>query len=368
MGKIFSTGELVAMLTCEGEEEKRLYAEARQTNEANVGNGVYLRGLIEISNRCMKDCLYCGIRRSNGETARYELTDEEIIAAADFARDHSFGSIVLQGGERTDKAFTSRVARLVREIKHRSEGQMGITLSLGEQTPDVYRQWFEAGAHRYLLRIETSNSALYAKIHPADGHHVFERRLACLDHLRQAGYQVGTGVMIGLPFQTVEDLARDLLFMQSRDIDMVGMGPYLEHHATPLYAHRDTLLPQRERLRLAIHMVAILRLMMPDINIAATTALQAIDPGGREEALAVGANVVMPNITPTSNRVLYKLYENKPGTHEGAAETMRAMEASIRRCGCQVVYGQWGDSRHFARRQQAGATPETYGTGQTRPE
>ena len=350
MRKTFTTHELAALLTCEGQEEETLYQEAREVKRATVGDLVYLRGLIEISNICVKDCLYCGIRRSNADTARYALSDDEILAAARFAHAHRFGSVVLQGGERSDAAFTSRITKLLHQIKELSDGRLGITLSLGEQTAEVYRQWRKAGAHRYLLRIESSNPALYARIHPSDGRHSFTVRRRCLDSLRECGYQVGTGVMIGLPFQTAEDLARDLQFLQDLDVDMVGMGPYLEHHATPLYAHRHLLLPQSERLRLTLHMVALLRLMMPDINIAATTALQAIEPDGREKALAIGANVVMPNITPSANRSLYSLYENKPHTHEGADDTMRALERSILRCGCRVAYDIWGDSLHFASR------------------
>lgn len=350
MKKTYTIPELTQLLTCSGEEEKRLFEEAKEVKNKTVGNQVYLRGLIEISNICTKDCLYCGIRKSNISTGRYALTDEEILEAARFAHTHKFGSIVLQGGERNDQAFTERISRLLREIKQQSDGELGITLSLGEQTPNVYKQWREAGAHRYLLRIESSNPELYARIHPRDNNHSHETRLKCLGYLREYGYQVGTGVMIGLPFQTMEDLAKDLHFLQSMDIDMVGMGPYLEHHATPLYQYRHLLLSQQQRLQLSLHMVALLRLMMPDINIAATTALQAIEPEGREKALEIGANVVMPNITPTTNRTLYKLYENKPGTHEGAAESMRKLEESIIRCGCRVAYGKWGDSQHFAKR------------------
>lgn len=257
---------------------------------------------------------------------------------------------MLQGGERSDKEFVNRITRLLREIKKNSNNELGITLSLGEQTEDTYKRWKDAGAHRYLLRIETSNPELYAKIHPNNPLHSHSTRLKCLESLQHCGYQTGSGVMIGLPFQTITDLANDLLFLQSMDIDMVGMGPYLEHHATPLYEYRHLLLSLQERLRLSIHMVAALRLLMPDINIAATTALQAIDPAGREKALEIGANVVMPNITPTTNRTLYKLYENKPGTHEGAAESMRKLEESIFKSGCKVAYGTWGDSRHFQSR------------------
>ncbi len=238
----------------------------------------------------------------------------------------------------------------MQEIKKNSNNELGVTLSLGEQTEDSYKRWKDAGAHRYLLRIETSNPELYAKIHPNNPLHSHTTRLRCLESLQRCGYQTGTGVMIGLPFQTITDLANDLLFLQSMDIDMVGMGPYLEHHATPLYEYRHLLLSLQERLRLSIHMVAALRILMPDINIAATTALQAIEPAGREKALEIGANVVMPNITPTTNRTLYKLYENKPGTHEGAAESMRKLEESILKSGCKVAYGVWGDSRHFQSR------------------
>lgn len=348
MKKVYSIPELVHLLNCEGEEEKNLYNEAKEVKNKTIGNFVYLRGLIEISNICTKDCLYCGIRKSNTDTGRYSLTDEEILDAATFAHTHRFGSIVLQGGERSDSAFTNRITRLLRQIKQQSNGELGITLSLGEQSLETYKQWKEAGAHRYLLRIESSNPELYARIHPHDTHHSHATRLKCLEYLRESGYQVGTGVMIGLPFQTTEDLAKDLLFLQNMDIDMVGMGPYLEHHATPLYQYRHLLLSQQQRLRLSLHMVALLRLMMPDINIAATTALQAIEPEGREKALEIGANVVMPNITPTTNRTLYKLYENKPGVHEGAKESMLQLEKSILRCGCQVAYGKWGDSQHFA--------------------
>ena len=267
--------KLEKMLICRGEDEERLYAEAKEIKNQTIGNKVYLRGLIEISNICTKDCFYCGIRKSNTETARYALSDEEILEAADFAYTHRFGSIVLQGGERSDREFTERITRLLKEIKKNSNNELGITLSLGEQTEDTYKRWFDAGAHRYLLRIETSNPELYAKIHPNNALHSHATRLKCLERLQRTGYQTGTGVMIGLPFQTITDLANDLLFLQSMDIDMVGMGPYLEHHATPLYQHRHLLLPLEERLRLSIHMVAALRLLMPDINIAATTALKS---------------------------------------------------------------------------------------------
>lgn len=346
----FTRDELIGLLSCTGKEEKELFARSRQVKEKTIGKSVYMRGLIEVSNICIKDCLYCGIRKSNSHTTRYQLSDEEIIGAAQFAYEQRYGSIVLQGGERNDKFFTARITRLLENIKKLSDNRLGITLSLGEQSEKTYREWFEAGAHRYLLRIETSNEQLYKKIHPADPLHSFHKRLECIGLLQKCGYQTGTGVMIGLPFQNTKDLADDLLFLKSMDIDMVGMGPYLEHSDTPLYEYKDMLISQQERLHLGLRMISCLRLMMPDINIAATTALQAIEPTGRETALTIGANVIMPNITPLTNRADYRLYENKPGMDEGAEESTRRLIESVRRSGCEVKLGEWGDSRHFGLR------------------
>lgn len=340
------------LLTCEGEEETILFRKAANVRDTTIGNSVRLRGLIEISNICHKDCLYCGIRKSNHTVRRYALTDKEIIDTALFAWEQNFGSIVLQSGERADPAFTVRIENLLKDIRKLTRGELGITLSLGEQETDTYKRWFESGAHRYLLRIETSNEDLYKKIHPSDELHSFHTRLECIEQLRKCGYQTGTGVMIGLPFQTTEDLVRDLLFFKTQDIDMVGMGPYLEHPSTPLYQYRHLLLPELERLRLSIHMVACLRLLMPNINIAATTALQAIDPLGREKALAAGANVMMPNITPQTGQSDYKLYPNKPCVKEGALEAIRQLKESVKNYGCEIRMGEWGDSQHFHNRQR----------------
>lgn len=342
--------ELTYLLTCRGQAEERLFQYSQQLRDRTIGNSVYMRGLIEISNICIKDCLYCGIRKSNSQAERYALSDEEIISAAEFAHRNRYGSIVLQGGERCDPGFITRIENILKEIKLLSGGQLGITLSLGEQTGETYQRWFEAGAHRYLLRIETSNEQLYRKIHPENQLHDFHSRLNCLRILQDCGYQTGTGVMIGLPFQTPEDLADDLLFLKAMDIDMVGMGPYLEHHATPLWQYREQLLPQAERLRLGLHMISCLRLLMPDINIAATTALQAINPNGREKALEIGANVIMPNITPLTNRANYQLYENKPGMDERAEESTSRLIASVHQSGCEIRMDAWGDSRHFQNR------------------
>jgi len=348
----FSHSDLEQLLQCEGDEKLLLFKKGGAVKEQYVGNKVYFRGLVEFSNVCDKDCYYCGIRKSNQSVSRYNLSDSEILEAARFADDNRFGSVVLQSGENSSRAFTDRITNLITQIKQRSNGRLGITLSVGEQTEEVYRNWFEAGAHRYLLRIETTNQALYRKIHPDNLLHDFERRLNCLHSLRATGYQTGTGVMIGLPFQTIGDLAHDLLFFQQFGIDMVGMGPYIEHSETPLYAFRHDLLPVQERFDLSLKMIAVLRILMKDINIAAATALQAIDPLGREKGIKVGANIIMPNITPGLYRNDYSLYENKPCVDEEPAQCKGCLDARIALADGEIGYGEWGDSIHFKHREK----------------
>lgn len=329
--------ELVFRLTEGGEAQTELFAEAAGVRNRAVGETVYLRGLIELSNICIRDCLYCGIRSSNSQAERYDLTDEEVLAAARYAWQEGYGSIVIQAGERRDEVFIRRIESLVDEVKSLSNGELGITLSIGEQTRETYRRWFRAGAHRYLLRIETSSLELYARIHPSG--YTFGKRLEALESLRAEGYQVGTGVMVGLPGQTPGDLADDLLFFKRLDIDMCGMGPYIEHPETPLAALR-TEFSRPERFELTLRMIALLRLLMSDINIAASTALHALHPQGRELGIAAGANVIMPNLTPTVQREKYLLYEQKPLDDlnlEGFG-------------GCLVRDGSWGDSKRFEAR------------------
>lgn len=342
--------QIIELLQAEGAEQEELFRIAREIRDSLLGNIVYFRGLVEFSNVCAKDCYYCGIRRSNSSVVRYDIPDEEILEACRFAWSKGFGSVVLQSGELSSPAFVKRVDRLLREIKAFSNNELGITLSCGEQTRETYRRWFESGAHRYLLRIEATNPDLYARIHPADGLHSFRQRLDSVMLLKESGYQVGTGVMIGLPFQTMDDLAGDLLFFREMDIDMCGMGPYVEHENTPLYQYHHMLAPKKNRFFLALKMIAVLRLMMPDINIAAATALQAIDPDGREKGLSAGANIIMPNLTPVKYRDGYLLYENKPGLDQDAEFTTKHLTESIREAGCRLGLGEWGDSKHFSRR------------------
>ena len=256
----------------------------------------------------------------------------------------------MQSGERSSQAFINRVDDLLEKIKKLSNNELGITLSCGEQTRRTYQRWFESGAHRYLLRIEASNRDLYNKIHPNTKIHSYNNRLESLQSLREVGYQVGTGVMIGLPFQTLEDLADDLLFFKKLDIDMCGMGPYIEHENTPLFRFNKQLLSLHQRLDLALKMIAALRLLMPDINIASATALEAIDPAGRKMALDAGANVIMPNLTPDQYRNEYLLYKNKPGLSEATEISLLKLQKRINTAGYEIGFGEYGDSKHFYRR------------------
>jgi biotin synthase len=348
--RAWTPGNIELLLSLRGDTQKELLDLAEKCLLSSRGEKVYYRGLVEFSNICSKDCFYCGIRKSNQNTHRYNLSDNAIIEAARFAHKHQYGSLVLQSGERSDPPFVNRIDLLLRKIKQATNGELGITLSVGEQTKETYRKWFESGAHRYLLRIETSNKALYEQLHPNDVWHNFDKRLECLKDIQNTGYQSGTGVMIGLPGQTLHHLANDLIFMKTIDIDMAGMGPYIEHEATPLYQKRTLLWPLKERFLTSLNMVAVLRLMMPDINIAATTAMQAIDPMGREKAMKAGANVIMPNITPANHRQNYLLYHNKPCTDEGADDCSNCLSVRLEMIGRSPGYNQWGDSQHFFNR------------------
>lgn len=347
----FSEGNLAFLLDLRDPgAREHLRAAAYAVKLATVGNKVYYRGLIEFSNVCSKNCLYCGIRAGNAEVDRYTMTDDEVFENARWALEMNYGSVVLQSGEVSTPAFAERVERLVRGIKELSGGRLGITLSVGEQDEATFRRWYEAGAHRYLLRVETSSRALYERLHPAD--HDFDARVACLRSLRQVGYQVGTGVMIGLPGQTPLDLARDVLFFRELDVDMIGMGPFLPHHQTPLADGAGALPPQAAFER-ALAMISVVRCALPDVNIASTTALQAVEHTGREQGLLAGANIIMPNLTHTRYRTGYQLYDNKPCMDENAHMCRYCLEGRIQSIGETVGYGEWGDSPHARPRRDA---------------
>lgn len=346
----FSKNDIIELLYANQSEAKFLYQKAKEVKSSQVGDKVYLRGLIEFSNLCVKDCFYCGIRKSNKNVQRYSLSDREIIQAAKFAFDEHYGSIVLQSGEVKSREFENRVDRLLKQIRKITGDNFGITLSCGEQNESTYSRWFESGANRYLLRFETSNKELYNNIHPNDSLHIFEKRIESLRVLKKTGYQVGTGFMVGLPGQNLSHIADDILFMKAIDIDMCGIGPYIEHKETPLFERRITLMPLNARFELTLKVLAILRIMMKDINIAATTALQSIDKLGREKAIQVAANVFMPNITPQSYRKNYNLYDNKPCIAESPVECKSCTAARIILANGEVAFGEAGDSKHYLHR------------------
>lgn len=343
--------DVVQLLSVKEEKEKhRIFRRAYEVKRKYSGNVVYLRGLIEMSNICRKDCYYCGIRKSNKDVKRYTLSQEEIVEKALWAWRRNFGSIVIQAGERTDKEFIDTVTSALKEIHKQTDNKLGITLSLGEQDLDVYRQWREAGAHRYLLRIETSSDELFRKIHPDNEHHRFEDRLRALLNLKKAGFQTGTGVMIGLPGQTIEQLADDLLFMRNFDVDMIGMGPYIPHQDTPMGKLTALIPSPQERFELSLRMIAVARIMMKDVNIAASTAMQVLDPDGRIKAILAGANVFMPNMTPKVYAGDYNLYEGKPMVMDDPMIIVKELEKRLGTLGEIIGYGKWGDSKHYFRR------------------
>ena len=329
--------DIIQLLTTTGDDMQMLFRKAQEVKFSVLDNNVHLRGLIEYSNKCRKSCLYCGVRSNNKNIERYTLTNDEVIECAKLSHKLGYGSVAIQSGERSDRDFTDKITTLIKRIKEIDGGSLGITLSLGEQSDEVYRQWFEAGAHRYLLRIESSNEELYYKIHPHDERHDFHKRLACIDSLISIGYQTGTGVMVGLPFQTIENLADDLLFFKQKDVAMVGMGPFIPHPDTPLYKYADQIPPVQERMDMTLKMIAILRLMMPEINMVAATANQTIDPMGREKAIMAGANVIMPNLSPTPVRKKYQLYDNKICTGDESAQCRGCIDRRMKSIGYEVA-------------------------------
>ncbi|MCB2219405.1 MAG: [FeFe] hydrogenase H-cluster radical SAM maturase HydE [Bacteroidetes bacterium] len=345
-----SREDLIALLSVKRKEDRDLvFQKAASVRCNNVGNEIYLRGLIEYSNICEKNCFYCGIRAGNKQVERYCLDEDDVICSARHAFENDYGSIVIQSGERTDQDFINKIDSLVRKIKIISEHKLGITLSCGDQSKETYHRWFESGAHRYLLRFETSDPDLYYKIHPNNKKHFLLNRLTSLQYLKETGYQVGSGMMIGLPGQNIENLIDDLLMLKVLNVDMVGMGPYIEHKDTPLFKEKSQLLTKNERLGLSLLTIAVLRILIPDINIAAATALDSLSDDGRLQAIRAGANVLMPNITPLKYRENYFLYENKPYLTEADA-LIRKINESGSLNGYHIKLGEWGDSKHFAKR------------------
>ena len=312
------------------ERGAELARRAVAVRKAIYGNGVFTRGLIEFTNICRNDCLYCGLRRSNTGCHRYRLTEEQIAACADEGHALGFRTFVLQGGE--DPFFDDgRLCRIVRTLKERHPDS-AVTLSVGERSAESYRALREAGADRYLLRHETANSAHYARLHPSEMS--WEHRMGCLRALRSLGYQVGCGFMVGSPFQTAGDLGRDLAFVAEFRPEMCGIGPFIPHHQTPFAGE------PAGSVALTCHLLSMIRLLHPPVLLPATTALGTLDPAGREKGILAGANVVMPNLSPVGVRKDYAIYDGKICTGDESAQCRGCLERRMESIGYRLVVGR----------------------------
>ena len=325
--------QLLQLIDHEG-DDTALFEAADQVRREHYGTDVFLRGLIEFTNYCKNDCYYCGIRRSNRCAERYRLTPEQILSCCENGYAMGFRTFVLQGGEdprNTDEAICS----LVDQIKTRYP-DCAVTLSIGEKTRSSYQAYFDAGADRYLLRHETATDAHYRRLHPEELS--LANRKRCLFDLKEIGFQVGAGFMVGSPGQSTKELLADLRFLQQLQPDMIGIGPFIPHHETPFAQEKPGT------LELTLRMLSILRLMFPYVLLPATTALGTISPIGRELGLKAGANVMMPNLTPTDARKNYDLYDNKICMDEDAGKCRGCQENRVKSVGYRIVSDR-GDVR-----------------------
>lgn len=325
---MLSKDEFVLLLKHASPElSEYLFEKSRRMADKYFGNSIYTRGLIEFTNYCKNDCFYCGIRAGNKNAERYRLSREEILQCCKEGHELGFRTFVLQGGE--DGHYNdSEMVGIIRAIK---EGypDCAVTVSIGERSEASYRAMFEAGADRYLLRHETADAGHYAMLHPKV--QTLQKRKECLWTLKKIGYQVGTGFMVGSPFQTLENIAEDLLFIKELSPEMIGIGPFLPHHDTP-FGDKE-----QGSFELTLFLIGILRLMMPNSLIPATTALGTINPMGREKGILAGANVVMPNLSPVKVRKKYELYDNKICTGEEAAECRFCLQNRMEGIGYRLV-------------------------------
>ncbi len=311
--------ELISLLSSSDFDEE-IFAAADEVRKKYVGDCVHLRGLIEFSNICKQNCLYCGLRRDNKEVNRYRLSTEEIIDFAQKAHSYGYKTAVMQSGE--DAFFTTeKLIPIVKEVK---KLDLAITLSIGERSREEYQQLKEAGADRFLIRIETTDKELYKKMHPDMD---YNNRLKCLEDLKDLSYEVGTGCLVGLPEQTIDSLASDILFFQEIEADMIGIGPFIPNPQTPL---KDT---EGGSFNMARKVMALTRLLLPDTNIPATTAMETLNPNGRILALQSGANVVMPNVTEGDYRKFYELYPGKICINDTPAKCINCISGKIKGIG-----------------------------------
>lgn len=319
------------------ESKKYLIKKSVDTRQDHYGDRVYMRGLVEISSYCKQNCVYCGIRFGNEKAERYRLSDDQIMSACDEGYRLGYRTYVLQGGE--DDYFTDeKVIQIVQLIKGKYPDTR-VTLSLGEKSRESFQKFYDAGADRYLLRHETASKDLYKKIHPEMS---YDNRIACLKTLKEIGFQVGAGFMVGIPGQRLEDLVMDLKFLKDLKPHMVGIGPFIPHKDTPFRHFESGTLDLTETL------LAVIRLILPDVLLPATTSLGSLDPTGRERGLKAGANVVMPNLSPTEVREKYALYDGKICTGDEAAHCRRCIERRINSAGYQVDMSV-GDNKNWSR-------------------
>lgn len=332
---ILSGTEYTELLNdCSNSNQEYLFSKAREVREYYYQKKVYTRGLIEFTNYCKNNCYYCGIRSGNANAVRYRLSEEEILSCVEEGYGLGFRTIVLQGGE--DPFFTTeKIGSLIKKIKKRHP-DIAITLSIGEQEHDVYQYWFDYGADRYLLRHETANPVHYHALHPKEMS--YEHRIACLYDLKEIGYQVGAGFMVGSPEQTIAHLVNDILFLKELNPHMVGIGPFIAQKDSPFSDRENGTLEQ------TLLLLGILRLTLPKVLLPATTALGTIHPKGRELGILSGANVVMPNLSPVNVREKYLLYDNKICTGEESAQCKNCLAARMQSIGYEIV-SERGD--HF---------------------
>lgn len=328
---MFTKKEIIEILKDDTKNEW-LFSLADKTRKENVGDGVHLRGLVEFSNICKCNCKYCGLRKDNNNADRYRILKDEIIEIVKHASDMGYKTIVLQSGE--DGYYTTD--KMVEIIKSIKEFDVALTLSIGERSYEDYKAFKDAGADRYLIRIETTDRNLYKQMHPNMD---FDNRLRCLKDLKTLGYEVGTGCLVGLPNQTIESLADDILFFKEIQADMVGIGPFIPHPDTPLNKE------EKGNFTLALKVMALTRIMLPDINIPATTAMETLHPNGRIIALKSGANVVMPNITTQQYRAKYEIYPDKICVNDNPDKCRNCIGAKIKSIG-RFVAANYGFSHN----------------------
>ncbi len=323
-----SLEEYEALISFYNEENAGVLARlARQEREKIYGRDIFIRGLIEISNYCKNDCFYCGIRRSNGACERYRLSEAEMLQCCKEGYELGFRTFVLQGGE--DGYFTDeKLVPLIEQIK-KAFPDCAVTLSLGERSRESYQRLYNAGADRYLLRHETADDTHYSMLHPKEL--LLSNRLQCLQNLKEIGYQVGCGFMVGSPGQTVKTLAKDLKWIEEFQPDMCGIGPFIPHHAT-VYATEEP-----GSVGFTCFLLSVIRLMQPDILLPATTALGTLDARGRERGILAGANVIMPNLSPESRREQYELYDNKASKGQESAQNIQELKMAMEAIGYNIV-------------------------------